>query len=368
MIKKFFVFGNIGKMTELPKSGGQSSARRVMQGLERMGYETVPIVRRRCVLEGKIIHFLETRSFAVIDLLKILRHIVPANRKTSAFLTLTFGGKLAPYELLISVIVRMLGLKTVTYMQGGQFIDFYNRGSKFYRWLIKKNMDLQSQVWFEGMPSLEVVRRISDTPLVYYPSYVDQENIVSRIPERPKDRLNLCYFGRVTPEKNVDVIIKTFHLLCEKYDDVYLTVIGGSGYSKAYVEEVDGMIENSPFKSHITRKGLTPFDEIKEIMQSQHLFVFPTKERCEGHSNSLNEAMAQGVVPIVSDYHFNRDIVGDDRLAVNGWEPQDYADRIAHIRETCDLQEIAVKMRNRVMENYSREVVNKRLFEELKKI
>ena len=75
MIKKFFVFGNIGKMTELPKSGGQSSARRVMQGLERMGYETVPIVRRRCVLEGKIIHFLETRSFAVIDLLKILRHI-----------------------------------------------------------------------------------------------------------------------------------------------------------------------------------------------------------------------------------------------------------------------------------------------------
>ena len=229
MIKKFFVFGNIGKMTELPKSGGQSSARRVMQGLERMGYETVPIVRRRCVLEGKIIHFLETRSFAVIDLLKILRHILLANRKTSAFLTLTFGGKLAPYELLISVIVRMLGLKTVTYMQGGQFIDFYNRGAKFYRWLIKKNMDLQSQVWFEGMPSLEVVRRISDTPLVYYPSYVDQENIVSRIPERPKDRFNLCYFGRVTPEKNVDVIIKTFHLLCEKYDDVYLTVIGGSG-------------------------------------------------------------------------------------------------------------------------------------------
>ena len=97
-----------------------------------MGYETVPIVRRRCVLEGKIIHFLETRSFAVIDLLKILRHIVLANRKTSAFLTLTFGGKLAPYELLISVIVRMLGLKTVTYMQGGQFIDFYNLGGQSF--------------------------------------------------------------------------------------------------------------------------------------------------------------------------------------------------------------------------------------------
>lgn len=297
MVKKFFVFGNIGKMSELPKSGGQTSARRVIQGLERMGYEMEPIVRRRCVLEGKFIHFLETQSFAVIDLLKILGHIMFGNRKTSAFLTLTYGGKLAPYELIISIMVRMLGYRTITYMKGGQFMDFYKRGSKFYRWLVKKNMDLQIQAWFEGMPSLEIVKQVSNTYLVYYPNYVVEENIADQVPEKPKGKINLCYFGRVTPEKNVDVIIRTFELLCKKYDNMYLTIIGGSGYSKAYVKEVDEMIENSPYKSHITRKGLTPFAEIKDIMQSQHLFVFPSKERAEGHSNSLNEAMAQGLVP-----------------------------------------------------------------------
>lgn len=355
-------------MSELPRSGGQTSARRVIHGLERMGYEMEPIVRRRCVLEGKLIHFLETQSFAVIDLLKILWHIMWGNRKTSAFLHLTYGGNLAPYELIISVIVRMLGYKTVTYMKGGQFMDYYNRGTKFYRWLVKKNMDLQTQAWFEGIPSLEIVKRISNTHLVFYPNYVVEENIASQIPEKPKDRLNLCYFGRVTPDKNVDVIIKAFNLLCEKYDDIYLTIIGGSGYSKAYVKEVDTMIEDSPFKSHITRKGLIPFAEIKDIMQSQHLFVFPSKERCEGHSNSLNEAMAQGLVPVVSDYHFNRDIVGDDRLVVEGWEPQAYADKIAYVREAYDLREISVRMRDRVKENFSYEVVNKRILEELKKI
>lgn len=72
MMKKFFVFGNIGKMSEVPKSGGQSSARRVIKGLENMGYEMEPIVRRRCVMEGKLIHFLETQSFAIIDLVKSL--------------------------------------------------------------------------------------------------------------------------------------------------------------------------------------------------------------------------------------------------------------------------------------------------------
>ena len=160
MIKKFYVFGNIGKMSETPKSGGQSSARRVIKGLEDMGYKMTPIVRRRCVMEGCLIHFLETQSFAVIDLCKIIGHIMFGNRRNSAFLMLTYGGKLAPYELIITSVVRMLGYKSVTYMKGGQFMDFYNRGSKFYRWIVKKNMDLQAQAWFEGMPSLEIVKKI----------------------------------------------------------------------------------------------------------------------------------------------------------------------------------------------------------------
>ena len=368
MVKKFYVFGNIGKMSELPKSGGQTSARRVIKGLEDMGYEMIPIARRRCVLEGKLIHFLETQSFAIIDLCKILKHITFGNRMNAAFLVLTYGGKLAPYELIVTLVVRLLGYKSVTYMKGGQFMDFYNRGGRFYRWLVKKNMDLQEQVWFEGMPSLDIVKKISNTHLVYYPNYVEEANIAQTLTERPKDRLNLIYFGRITPDKNVKETVKAFELLCEKYDDVYLTVVGGSGYSKAYVSEVDEMIAKSPYSSHITRKGLTPFAEIKDIMQTQHIFLFPSHERAEGHSNSLSEAMAQGLVPVVSDWHFNRDIVGDERLVVSGYEAQAYADKIAQLRESCNLEELAVKMRDRVRDHFSRKTVNDRICEELKKL
>lgn len=368
MVKKFYAFGNFGKMTEVPKSGGQSSARRVIAGLERMGYEVDTVARRRCVLEGKLIHFLETQSFAVIDLVKVMKMLLFGNRKEGAFLMLTYGGKLAPYELIVTLVVRMMGYKSVTYMKGGQFMDFYNNGSKFFKWLVKKNMDLQTQVWFEGMPSLDIVKKISNTHLVYYPNYVVEDNIAEKVAERPTDRLNLLYFGRVTPDKNVDVIIKAFDMLCEKYDDVYLWVIGGSGFSKSYVQEIDDMIETSPNKSHITRMGLTPFAEIKEIMQTQHIFVFPSNARCEGHSNSLNEAMGQGVIPIVSDYHFNSAIAGDGRLIVDGFEPKAYADKIAYIRENLDMKEIAQKMRDRVQDNFSFDIVNKRIAEELKKI
>lgn len=368
MIKKFYAFGNFGKMTEVPKSGGQSSVRRVIAGLERMGYEVDPIVRRRCVSEGKLIHFMETHSFAIIDLVKIISHIIFGNRKNSVFLMLTYGGKLAPYELLVTWVIRLFGYKSITYMKGGQFMDFYNNGSKLHKWIVKKNMDLQTQVWFEGIPSLEIVKRISNTHLVYYPNYVVENNVLDTIPNKPKNQLNLIYFGRVTPDKNVDVIIKAFHLLCEKYDDVYLTIIGGSGFSKSYVNEIDDMIDSSPYKSHITRRGLTPFAEIKEIMSSQHMFVFPSSARCEGHSNSLNEAMAQGLVPVVSDYHFNRAIVGDDRLVVDSYNPQTYADKIIDLRENHDLHDISIKMWNRIRDNFTFDIVNNRIAEELKKI
>ncbi len=368
MIKKFYAFGNFGKMSEVPKSGGQSSARRVIAGLQKMGYEVETVSRRRCVMEGKIIHLLETHSFAIIDLVKILKRIMFGNRKSSAFLMLTYGGKLVPYELIITLVIRFLGYKSVTYMKGGQFMDFYNRGSWFYKWLVKKNMDLQAQVWFEGMPSLEIVKRITNTHLVYYPNYLIDDNIVDPVPMRAKDRMNLLYFGRVTPEKNVDVIINAFNILCKKFDDVYLTIIGGSGYSKSYVKEIDAMIGNSPYKDHIIRKGLTPFNEIKAIMPSQHMYVFPSRERAEGHSNSLNEAMGQGLIPIVSDYHFNRAIVGDDRLIVDGYEPQAYADKISYIRENLDLREISIKMRDRVRDNFSFDIVNNRIYKELQKI
>ena len=368
MIKKFYAFGNFGKMTEVPKSGGQSSARRVIAGLEKMGYKVDTVSRRRCVMEGKLIHFIETHSFAIIDLVKILKHIMFGSRKTSVFLMLTYGGKLAPYELIITLVVRMLGYKSITYMKGGQFMDFYNNGTKCYQWLVKKNMDLQAQVWFEGIPSLEIVKQISNINLVYYPNYLTDDNIVDPIPVRTKDKLNLLYFGRVTPDKNVDIIIKAFNILCKKYDDVYLTIIGGSGYSKSYVKEVDAMIDNSPYKTHITRKGLTPFAEIKDVMTSQHMFVFPSNARCEGHSNSLNEAMGQGLIPIVSDYHFNRAIVDDDRLVVDGFEPQAYADKISYIRENYDLNEISSKMRDRVRDNFSFDIVNNRIYNELQKL
>jgi len=93
----------MGHLDELPKSGGQSSARRVMQGLENAGYKIVPIRRHRAELEGRWKHWIEVLSFAVIDLLKIFCRMAFGKRKNSALLHLSYAGPLVPYELITKV-------------------------------------------------------------------------------------------------------------------------------------------------------------------------------------------------------------------------------------------------------------------------
>ncbi len=368
MVNQLYIFANMGHLGELPKSGGQSSARRVMKGLQKYGFTVVPIRRHRAEMEGKWKHQLEIMTFAVIDLLKIIAKIVFGNRKNSAFLHLTYAGPLVPYEFIITRVVRLLGYKSLIYLKGGQILDYYENGTERHRRIFKKTMDLQSKVFFEGMKSLQLVKEISKTPVVYFPNFVFEDQIPNILPNKPKDKIGLLYFGRVAPNKNIDVILDTFELLCQRHDNIFLTIIGGIGQSKEYTKMIDQRIANSKYTNKIIRMGITPFETIKEIMQTQHFFIFPSKERAEGHSNSLNEAMSQGVIPIVSDYHFNRSVVGDERLVIDGYDATNYAERIDTIIATEDLKSISIQMMERVKNLYVESKVMQSITQELKTI
>lgn len=368
MLNKLYVFANMGHLNELPKSGGQSSARRVMKGLQESGFEIIPIRRHRAELEGKWKHQLEIMAFAVIDLLKIVVKMLFGKRRNAAFLHLTYAGPLVPYELLLTYIVKFMGYKNLIYLKGGQVLDYYANGSKLHRKMFKKTIDMQSKVFFEGMESLELVKKISITPLVYFPNYVFNEQIPEKYPNKPKDRINILYFGRIAPNKNVHIILETFNLLCHHRNNVYLTIIGGTGQSKAYVDKIDHLIIESPYHDKILRMGNTPFETIREIMSTQHFFLFPSKERAEGHSNSLNEAMSYGLIPVVSNYHFNRSVVGDDRFVVEGYSAQNYVKAIDNIINNMDMDELSIKIYNRVCNLFAYSIVNPKVCNSIKNI
>ena len=141
MIRRIFVFANMGFLDQLPKSGGQSSARRVLEGLKEESFEVIPIRRHRAELEGRWKHQMEIMTFAVIDLFRIMGKMMMAKRKEAAFLHLTYAGTLVPYELLLTIAVRLLGYKSLIYLKGGQVLEGYTNGSELHRWMFKKTME-----------------------------------------------------------------------------------------------------------------------------------------------------------------------------------------------------------------------------------
>lgn len=370
MIKTIFVFANMGFLDQLPKSGGQTSARRVMDGLRQSGFEVVPIRRHRGEWESKWGHRIEIGYFAIWDALKIATKMLFGNRKYSAFLHLTYAGPLVPYELFLTRMVRFMGYPALEYLKGGQVMDMYPAGNEKHKAMFKKNMDLQNLVMFEGEASMQMAASVSSTPMIYFPNYIFDEKIPAECPKKPEGEIGLCYFGRISPDKNVHIGIEAFNMLCERHPDwnLHYTIVGGKGKSAEYVDKVEKMIEDSPYRGKITRVGNSPQEYLIQMMQNHHIFLFPSKEPCEGHSNALNEAMSQGLVPVVSDYHFNKAIVKDDRCIVPSFNPVDYADKIESLILNENMQALSEKMWLRVKENFVYSVVNRKVCETIKKL
>lgn len=363
-----YIFANFGKLNEIPKSGGQTSARRVMDGMKKIGYDVHPIVKHRSELKGKIAHQFEILFFAFIDLLKICSTLIFKSRKNAAFMMLTYAGSLVPFEWIITKTVRVLGYKSIYYLKGGKLIDTFSTGSERHKRLFKATMDDQALALFEGTVSMDIVKGISDTTLVYFPNYISDGLVDEKPIERSADNINVLYFGRIAPEKHIDVCIDAFEILCEKYKSMHLTIIGGYTRAVEYGKRIEKKISDSAYSNRIEWIGNSPFELIQEKMKTHRFFIFPTHEKAEGHSNSLTEAMSQGLIPVASNWHFNKAIVGDDLLIVEGYDPHDYAKRIDEIISDGNMDYLSDKIRKRVEDNYLESVVLSRIGQELQKV
>lgn len=369
MINKLYIFANTGKMHKLPVSGGQTSVRRIMAGFHEEGIDVVPIRRHRATLSSKFGHIVEVLYFAVFDLIKMVFKMLLGRRKNTAFMQVTFAGSLVPYELIRTCIAKCMGYKCVKYLQGGKMMDTLPNGSRLHKWMYRKDADWQEMILFEGMEALQLTRDITSTKLVYFPSYMVDEHIPTLCPQKPTDEWNIMYFGRMDRLKNVLVTIEAFNRVSAMlpHQKVRLTLIGG-GHHKDYLRKIDEAIAESPYQAHIERYGLAPFDFIKEKMQSAHFYLFPTAIKAEGHSNALNEAMSQGLVPIVSNFHFNASIVGNEKFVVEGYNPKDYAERIVSFINSGEMANYSREVWERVKQLYAKSVVLHDVAEQIKNL
>ena len=371
MATRLYFFANIGDWKKNPIGGGQTSARRVIEGFRQMGLEIVEIDRHWNVLTSKFGHLFENSFYAMVNTLELFGVLLFGRRHASAMFHISYSASLLPFEFMTGVLARGLGYKTILYLKGGKLEETVKGLRGFRKWMFKKNLDLRSLILFEGESDIERVRPFTKSRLAYFPNYIFEKDIPKILPKKPEGYVGICHFGRITEDKNVHVVLDAFEILAQKYENIRLALIGGlsgKGGSRRYYDMIENRCRNSKYADRILRVGQSSQAYIMEILSENHIFLFPSADPCEGQSNSLNEAMTYGVVPVVSDFHFNRTIVADDRLVVEGFSAKDYAERISSLIESDLLEEISMEMWNRIKTVYSFGCVNTRICEEIMKI
>lgn len=228
------------------------------------------------------------------------------------------------------LMARLLGVKSVVDIRAGSFIDIYNRGGRFYRWLVRRVLNSASVITVEGRRYIAEIGAIAKKGkrIEYFPNLISCAVPVKR--EAPTDKVRIFYFGRITANKGIDIIMDAFRRL-------------GDGYEFILAGPVAGDVDMSRLEAGGAQYiGMLTREQLLEQMQRMHLFLFPSTHSGEGQSNALIEAMAAGLVPVASDNGFSRDVVADCGIILpKGADGAEYARAVQSIVEGGRLEELS---------------------------
>ena len=103
--------------------------------------------------------------------------------------------------------------------------------------------------------------------------------------------LKLLYVGRVSKEKNLQMLVRAFTTISESRPDVQLIVVGDG----PYLEEMQQALADKP----CIFTGYLDGEDLAAVYASSDLFLFPSTTDTFG--NVVLEAQASGIPVIVTD-------------------------------------------------------------------
>jgi glycosyltransferase involved in cell wall biosynthesis len=175
----------------------------------------------------------------------------------------------------------------------------------------------------------------------------------------------MIYFGRIAPEKNIELIINVVSKLEKQNHKCSLTILGNySSKTKIYYENLKKLIRELNLQQIIKIVPPCNHDELKLHLKDKHLYLFPSNNPREGHSNALTEAMAWGLVPLAIDHGFNKSVINNDFLIVKELEIDLFYKKIVEIIQTKRLDELSSNIYQRVQENYTENILLKKIEKE----
>jgi glycosyltransferase involved in cell wall biosynthesis len=337
--------------------GGESGNRKTVESLKKLGF-TVKIVEKPypVIFRWKWI----SGFIYVIQLIKAYLRLVKIALGTRRPFFVHISGfyyHLIYIEFLIAVTLRRMNVKIIYELRAGGADIAYKEGSFAYRYVFRQTLRHVDTVLCQGKKYLELVKHFTQAKVIYYPNYIPDELY---IPYTDSNRyiepvIAIVYFGRVTNSKNVAFALEICSLLRQRNLQFTFSVIGdGPG---EYLTELKKLCRAYKIENNVNFYSAMPSTKLFQHLANQHFFLFPTKEKREGHSNSLTEAMSYGVVPIASNNGFNESVIGYQELVVDSFDAEKYADVIFSILRNNSWSKYSIKVHQRVGKYFTEGVV-----------
>lgn len=340
---KIIYWGPITPAGKASTGGYEAANRKNIDELRRQGVDVdeypYPVVPRRFGPLGKLVYV--KLFFTPFKWWKYRRRRDVLLHSTPLYGTLTlpalWGAKIA----------SLLGVKVLTDMRAGSLPHYWATKGNGYRRMIRSMLSGSDAVTVEGRPYVDFMR---DTvkigkEAVYFPNLMGCDGMDNsgegKTPYETEGRVNVLYFGRITGAKGIDVILETRRHLPDNY-----------------IIWLAGPIAPDVAPDRLRQQGveylgmLTPA-QLAVTMKKMQFFIFPTRHVGEGQSNSLIEAMSQGLVPVTSRQGFCCDVVADCGVTLPAEATgADYAAAIMDIA-AGDYTRLSAKCRRHIAENHN---------------
>lgn len=360
---RIYLFANFGNWPKQPYGGGEVGNRRTLSLLQKCNFEIKIIEKYQRVNNHSPLNLILLGLKMLGNIIKFFLTLFLGRRKNSIVHIVGFYGPMVYFENILVSISNLLGYFTVYEMRGGGADLYFKEGKKRYKKAFSHIIKTCNCIYSQGKENNSLILEISpDKDIFYYPNYVMKDFIPPINPQKPKDKINLVYFGRVSKTKNVDIVIDTFKILANTYDNIYLDIIGNCPEPE-YAEQIKRSIKELGLEQRVNIHPACNHEKLKQHLKDKHFYLFPTKEPHEGHSNALTEAMAWGVIPIATSQGFNSSVINDKSLITKDLQPESFASIIKQIITDNRIYTISKDVYMRIQLNFTEDVILKNLKE-----
>ena len=353
-------WGPLGKRGKTTIGGGESGNRRTIDMISNNGIKVIEIPKPyppKCKIFSPPLYFLSL----LISIARFGFYCFKTDTRIDVAHVSAFYSHLVYFELLMMILAKINRIPFVYEIRGGAMLTVYRKRSCIYRFVFDFVLRGSSAIFSQGLEYVDFIRKKAGKNPVFYPNYVDVKHLdyeMDSTRERA-EQVGIIYFGRLHPDKGLEIGIRACKKLSSAGFKYRLHIIGDGPLP--FKEQIFHLSESLGIRDRISFYPPMSFPELKKVLLRMHFFLFPTRNRMEGHSNALTEAMAFGVVPICSGVGFNKSVVGQCGKVLTDAEPSVYAHAIQALWENGEWGKLSRQCIKRIMSQFLSNIIIPRI-------